>query len=426
MKKYNWVMVGVLAGYLCLAIIVFYLFQSIETKEQFTYKVEVNEIMEELEAKREFLPPDLHDKQYIRSVSFLSEEEAEQEQAVTEFYGSQNGVNSLFKPLVLVGKIEGYIRFNYVQPSNNGYLFWITEGIIVLAGLLMMCVLFYLKSKVINPFIALSEMPYELSKGHLQGDIEESKNRFFGKFIWGISMLRDTLGNAKAKELSLEKDKKMLLLSISHDIKIPLSAIKLYAKALGEDMYPEKEQRAHAAVQIENHVIEIEKFVSEIMTASSEDILSIEVENSEFYLKDYIEKIKQAYELKFSISLTEFAVERFENKLLKGDKDRAFEVMENLLENAFKYGDGKKISIDFYEEEYCQIITVYNSGIALPAEEMPHIFDSFYRGSNSGDKQGNGLGLYINRQIMRKMDGEIYSEIVDGGMLFGLVFSKAL
>ena len=97
-------------------------------------------------------------------------------------------------------------------------------------------------------------------------------------------MLRDTLNDSKAKELKLEKEKKLLLLSLSHDIKIPLSTIKLYAKALCEGIYDTEEKKLHAAKQIGNHALEIEEFVKEIITTSSEDILSIEVGYGEFYL----------------------------------------------------------------------------------------------------------------------------------------------
>lgn len=112
------------------------------------------------------------------------------------------------------------------------------------------------------------------------------------------------------------------------------------------------------------------------------------------------------------------------NKLLKGDIDRAFEVIENLMENAFKYGDGKKIRISFLEEEYCQLITVENTGTCVPEQEMPHLFDSFYRGSNVGAEDGNGLGLYICREIMRKMEGDIFAECGKKGMRFTVVIRE--
>ena len=106
--------------------------------------------------------------------------------------------------------------------------------------------------------------------------------------------------------------------------------------------------------------------------------------------------------------------------------DLAFEVVENLMENAFKYGDGKEIRVAFGEEDYCQLIEVYNSGETVAEEEMPHLFDSFYRGTNAGEKEGNGLGLYIGRQLMRKMEGDIFAVREKEGMRICLVFREDL
>ena len=378
--------------------------------------------MQGLEENGEFFKPDLHERKYVREVSFVSVEKSTEAEEVENFYRNKNGVNSLIKPLWIEDELQGLVRFDYTHENADKGIMWIVEGMLLFSFILTLGILLYIRNKIIVPFSVLSEMPYELSKGHLKGELKEEKSRFFGKFVWGISMLRDTLNAAKTKELKLEKDKKMLLLSLSHDIKIPLSTIKLYAKALKEGVYETEEKQKAAAGQIETHALEIEAFVKEIVTASSEDILVIEVENSEFYLKDYIEKVKSAYVPKCSVSMIDFTVGAYDNKLLRGDFDRAFEVMENLIENAFKYGDGKRISIEFYEEDYCQVIKVYNSGKPLAAEEMPHIFDSFYRGSNVENRSGNGLGLYISRQIMQKMDGEIFAKREEDGMSFGLVF----
>ena len=422
MKKYNVIIVGFVCIYIALAAAFYISFHREEVKEDLEYKVEINEVMQGLEKNREFFKPDLHDMKYVKEVNFLSVEKSEETEEVKAFYQNKNGVNSLIKPFLIEDKLQGYVRFDYTLANTDHGVLWLAEGVILVCCFLTMGILLYIKTKIIVPFSVLSEMPYELSKGHLKGEIKEEKSRFFGKFVWGISMLRDTLNAAKTKELKLEKEKKMLLLSLSHDIKIPLSTIKLYAKALKEGVYETEEKQKAAASQIETHALEIEAFVKEIVTASSEDILVIEVENSEFYLKDYIEKVKSTYIPKCSISMIDLTVGAYDNKLLKGDFDRAFEVMENLIENAFKYGDGKRISIEFYEEDYCQVIKVYNSGKPLAVEEMPHIFDSFYRGSNVENKSGNGLGLYISRQIMQKMDGEIFVKREEDGMSFGLVF----
>lgn len=94
------------------------------------------------------------------------------------------------------------------------------------------------------------------------------------------------------------------------------------------------------------------------------------------------------------------------------------------MENALKYGDGKYITISFSTEEDCCLITVKNSGCTLKEDELPHLFDSFYRGSNVGNAKGSGLGLYICRQLMHMMDGEIFAEIKENEFLATVVIHK--
>ena len=113
-----------------------------------------------------------------------------------------------------------------------------------------------------------------------------------------------------------------------------------------------------------------------------------------------------------------------ENCLLYGDLDRAVEVLQNVCENALKYGDGKQIHISFDEEEDCKLITVENSGCSLKEEEFTYIFDSFYRGSNSDKAKGSGLGLYICKSILHKMDGEIFAKEKNGMFAITVVLKK--
>ena len=419
MKRFNQIMIAVAFLYVGLAMGFLMWNCQEETKENMEYKVEMHEVMRQLEQGAEVAALTMSEYHFLQEVTWIDKED---EGNVATFYVNKNGVHTSVKPLYIQEQLEGYVRFDYVLGSDEDSLFWVMEGVLFLVFGLVMCLLCYIRWYILKPFHAIRELPYELSKGHLKVDLEESKNRFFGRFIWGLSMLRDTLSDSKGKELTLLKEKKLLLLSISHDIKIPLSAIKLYARALKENVYESAEKRQEAAEQIENHAKQIEVFVKEIVSASSEDILTIEVQNSEFYLQDLVEKMKAVYLPKAEVTLTKLKIGSYENRLLYGDMERAMEVMENLLENAMKYGDGKRITIDFYEEDYCQIIRIFNTGETIPAIEMPHLFDSFYRGSNVGEKPGNGLGLYICRQIMNKMDGEIFAERTEEGMSFGVVF----
>lgn len=291
--------------------------------------------------------------------------------------------------------------------------------------LLTLFLLLFVGKKVLKPFHNMTNLSYELAKGNLSTPIKEEKSKFFGRFLWGMDMLRENLESNKEKELAFQKEKKTLILSLSHDIKTPLSAIKLYTKALSQNLYDTEEKRAEALQGIDKNVKEIEKYVSEIVAASREDFLNLEVNVDEVYLSQVMTTIQTYYQDKLSTLHTKFIVEDMEECLLKADKDRLVEVLQNMLENAIKYGDGKEIRMTLREEEDCKLLCVENTGCSLKEEELPNIFDSFYRGSNSQNVKGSGLGLYICRELMRKMDGEVFAEIKNGSFLVTAVVQKA-
>lgn len=190
-------------------------------------------------------------------------------------------------------------------------------------------------------------------------------------------------------------------------------------------MYADKEKQSEISESISIKADEIECFVSQIISASRDNFLSLVVNNGEFYLSELVKRIADYYSERLALIKTDFKVESFTNCLLKGDIDRSIEVLQNIIENAVKYGDGKEICIAFSEEENCLLISVQNSGCTLPEAELPHIFESFWRGSNSDKTGGSGLGLYICRQIMHKMCGDVFAEINNSFLFVTAVFQKA-
>ena len=309
---------------------------------------------------------------------------------------------------VILATREHYYRITYdSQNKGKAYTLFMVNGIAIGMLMVMLFLLFYVRHNIILPFYQLSTIPYELSKGNLTLPIKENKNRFFGRYLWGMDLLRENLEENKVRELELQKEKKLLLLALSHDIKTPLSAIKLYAKALSKGLYKEEEKKQGIAEHINEKVDEIEAYISEIVQASQEDFLHFDVDNKEFYIKEVFERVWEYYEEKMELNQISFAMERYDNCLLVGDADRLVEALQNIIENGIKYGDGRQIFITSKREGEEYEITVTNTGCELAKKELPHLFDSFFRGSNVGKKPGSGLGLYICRQLVHLMEGEV-------------------
>lgn len=381
------------------------------------HRVEINRVVSEIE-NGGLEQPDVAKYEYITNITALNTDRAADE--TEKFF---EGGDDDYVIRVVNGK---YYRIDYKARSNDyGNIIAATNIFMALASVLVIAFLIYIRVKIITPFNRISVLPYELSKGNLTADIKESKSRYFGKFIWGLNLLRENMEGQKSKELELQKEKKTLILSISHDIKTPLSAIKLYAKALIKNLYGSEEKRSEIAVKIDEKADEIGGFINEIIKASNEDFLNLEVNNSEFYLSELLQNIEKYYAEKLRLLNVDFSIEKYSNCIVKGDLDRAVEILQNIMENAVKYGDGNSISITVSHEEDCRLITVTNTGCTLKEGELPHIFDSFWRGSNTGSNAGSGLGLYICRQLVNKMDGEIFAEAEDGCMAVTVVLRQA-
>ena len=119
-------------------------------------------------------------------------------------------------------------RFDYIHESENNMGMLVKADIIIgIMALAVIAVFVFVRQKILLPFTQFADLPYELSKGNLVVPVKESKNHYFGKFLWGVELLRENMEQQKQRELKLQKDKNTLLLSISHDIKTPLFSIKL-------------------------------------------------------------------------------------------------------------------------------------------------------------------------------------------------------
>ncbi len=403
MKSYNKIIVIAL-------VIIFGLFAVVnliprfETEYTSIKNVEINRVVREIEETGKIPETDKYN-----TITGVYKENGD------DFFVSENEYvirkidNSLYR-----------IEYNENADTSNEMLY--INIVLVIFSTIILLALFYIRNNILKPFDRITTLPYELSKGNLTMPLKETKSRYFGKFLWGLDMLREKLEDSKQAELELKKEKKTMLLSLSHDIKTPLSAIKLYSKALSSGIYKEEEKQLAVYENINAKADEIEKLVAEIMRTETEDIIAFDIKNGEFYLSDVINGINKYY--KDKLENTDFSIEHLKDCILSGDADRLTEVLQNIIENAIKYGDGKSISIHFSDEEDCRIITVKNSGCTLSESELPHIFDSFYRGSNVGSKAGNGLGLYICRQLTRAMGGDIFADIEDGLMCVSVVCKK--
>jgi signal transduction histidine kinase len=320
-------------------------------------------------------------------------------------------------PHIKIEITDDVIIISYEHSSEN-----VEAAIAIFTGMYLLFLIFliYIYVEIIMPFRRLSELPFELAKGNLTMPLKERKSKYFGKFIWGLDNLRETLEKAKEAEHSAQKKNQTQILEISHDIKTPLSAVRLYAEGLRRGVYTDSDIPKTAESIIEK-TADIERFVSRITKTASDEFMDIEYHMSSFMISEIIDTIKEFYSDKLKNLGIKFIIESIHNVKVKGDRDRVTEALFNVCENAVKYGGGEYIKISSALEEDCILLKIENDGNTLDISEIDKIFESFCRGTNTKNRSGSGLGLYITRKIMRMSNGEAYAEIKDGKFIVTLV-----
>lgn len=238
-------------------------------------------------------------------------------------------------------------------------------------------------------------------------------------------MLREQLKYEKDKNSELEKQRKTLVAGLSHDIKTPLSSVKNYTIALKEGVYESDEDRNNALDVILEKTDIIDRLTKELLETSAHAMGEIVVNTKDTYLLDVNQHLNRIIHQKIDLLHIKYEEPKIdENILIEVDLNRLSEVLDNVIENALKYGDMQELSVDYATEDNYKLITISNTGNPIPVSEIKHIFTSYYRGSNISNKPGYGLGLFISKQIMKNMNGDIFAMNTDVGVSFVIVIKQ--
>lgn len=320
--------------------------------------------------------------------------------------------------VILPADSEGVFYMFSFQLERIPILFIIfVNMVLLLIFILLLWMIVFLNKQIIRPFHQMEGMAEAIRNRDFTYQILQSKYKFFGKFIWAIDVMREELRCHEQKELELMKEKKVMIASLSHDVKTPLSNIRLYTEALKETLYPSET----IMQRVNENCDKIDQYIKDIVSTCKEDLFDFTLHPQSVYLHDVLPILEQEKE-RITLALIHYEQGHFDyDRLIYADIFRLKEVVNNLVDNAMKYGDGHWIHIYFYEEDHHPILCVENSGDAIDEQDNNAIFQSFYRGHNSDEQQGNGLGLYICKQLMMHMKGEIFMTQKEGSVSFHLV-----
>ena len=284
--------------------------------------------------------------------------------------------------------------------ENNGKQLFVITGIAVL---FVIVVFTYVYLAILRPFDKMKEFASKIAQGNFDVPLNYERSNYFGAFTWAFDSMRREITKARACEKEAIENNKTVIATLSHDIKTPISSIRAYAEGLEASLYTSPEKRTRYLNVMMKKCDEVSRLTNDLFLHSLSDLDKLKINTEPVELSGLIENVVE------ELCAKQQDV-HFDNNgqkvVVRADINRFTQVLENLINNARKYA---KSDIDiFMKEENGQIkIDVRDHGKGIPDEDIPFIFDKFYRGKNCGNEQGSGLGLYIVKYIMEQMQGEV-------------------
>ena len=336
--------------------------------------------------------------------------------------------------IVNINEIEQLINANRLEEANAkledlaDYLRGTSTGfnytpLIIMASIsvLFVLVLFiYVYYQILRPFDKLKGFASEIASGNFDIPLKYERSNYFGKFTWSFDMMRNEIKKARRCEKEAIENNKTVIASLSHDIKTPIASIKAYSEALEANMDNTYEDRMTYINVIMRKADEVKKLTDDLFVHSISDMDRISFNNQNINLNDIIINSSNDFSANTPINY----INNVKSAFIYADRDRVYQVFENIINNSIKYANTKiDITLDESNNEYIVSIKDYGSGIS--DNDMPFIFEKFYRGDNSKEKQGTGLGLYIVKYMMEKMNGRVELENKNG-LLVKLFFKKII
>jgi K+-sensing histidine kinase KdpD len=289
-------------------------------------------------------------------------------------------------------------------------------GLLIVAGAVIYGI--YVQKNIIGPFKNMERFAGKVAEGKLNEPLMLDKNNMFGSFTESFDIMREELAASKDRELALQKKEQELVASLSHDLKTPVTGIKVTSELLKakHEMNGGDEEEITKLDNIYKKADEIDRLVTDLFSSTLENLGEFKV-NCKDEPSSVLNDIVVKHDDKGLI-----ASGSIPGVIINIDTKRMSQVVGNILYNSYKYAN-TKIDIDYKVIDDYLEMKIRDYGPGVPEEELDLITNKFYRGKKQKDSNadGSGLGLYIARILMEKMNGELIPSNQDKGFAITLL-----
>lgn len=328
---------------------------------------------------------------------------------------------SVFAPITSNFKVRGYVVIHY--PMENleiscKNLLNISYIMLVILFLLSLIILIFFTEMVYLPLRKITTATEQYASGNMHYEFQIDSEDEIGYLGATISYMASEIARS-------EDDQKKFVANVSHDFRSPLTSIKGYLEAILDGTIPPEMHEKYLNIVL-NETERLRKLTNSLLTLNNLNTKGMLLDISRFDINTVIRNTAASFEGTCKKKMIAIELILTGDKLyVKADVGKIQQVLYNLLDNAVKFSHEESIiKIETTEKHHKVFVSVKDSGIGIPKDELKQIWERFYKSdlSRGKDKKGTGLGLSITREIIRS-HGENINVISTEGVGSEFIFS---
>lgn len=307
--------------------------------------------------------------------------------------------------------------------SSNRYMIFVSSIVALLISILV-SVLF--ATQISGPISVMRKTALTLAEGNYDIKTQLKVKGELGQLSQSINILSDRLKENENERKSMEQMRMDFFANVSHELRTPITVIRGYTEMLADDVITDEEQKKQYYQRQLSECKSMERLVGDLLTLSKMQNPDFEIEKEPVNLVQVFQDIVRSVTViaeKKNLKLN-MKYEK-ENIMMMGDYDRLRQMFLVIIDNAIKFSyENSDIDISLRDGHEIKVF-IQDYGTGISQEELPFIFEKFYKSKLRQNAKGSGLGLVIAKQIAIKHEGRINVKSNLGkGTLFEFTFDK--
>ncbi|WP_303721339.1 cell wall metabolism sensor histidine kinase WalK [Malonomonas rubra] len=284
--------------------------------------------------------------------------------------------------------------------SVHRYLLWAALAALALALLLS----FLMTRRVLRPLSQMTRISQEFAAGDFHNRVEVVSSDEVGQLGLAFNCMADSLAR-------LEQLRKNMVTDVAHELRTPLTNLRGYLEGLSDQVIPPSQKTFQ---MLESEILRLVHLVDDLQQLAKAEAAKAFLQRRELLVVTLVEQLQSLFEPRLSAKQLQLQVEIDPAELVVyADLDKLLQALRNLLENAWRYTPaGGQVVISAFQQTGMVEIGISNNGPGIAAEDLPFIFERFFRAdrSRSRDQGGAGIGLSIVKELIEAHGGEVGAE----------------